>query len=269
MYSQFQTSYQRVDASLQRLTDSIAAYNPSTTAAEELVAADEAVNKDVEQLVEHQQNHLRILQLRRTAVSLDEQIKNTLRLLADVRKEILSIPAVDTDGSDARREVKVDELLSYAKFISKTTVPPTFRKPLELPTHSAEAPTRQIANGIATPPQGTSQQEDGSKEGTRAVKELADTDKAWLLPQNLPFDPWPNGEVMRMGALGRIQKMLEDGEDPASVLSEEERKDEERKRREQEEREERETRKAREEWGYGGGAKRGTVADEPFNPDDF
>lgn len=49
MLSQFQTSYQRVEQSLQRLTDSIAAYNPSTSAAEELLAADEGVNANVEQ----------------------------------------------------------------------------------------------------------------------------------------------------------------------------------------------------------------------------
>lgn len=49
MFSQFQASYQRVEQSLQRLTDSIAAYNPNISAADDLVAADEAVNKDFEQ----------------------------------------------------------------------------------------------------------------------------------------------------------------------------------------------------------------------------
>lgn len=48
MYSQFQASYQRVEASLQKLTDSIAAYNPSTTAADELAVADDAVQQNVE-----------------------------------------------------------------------------------------------------------------------------------------------------------------------------------------------------------------------------
>lgn len=49
MLSQFQASYQRVEQSLQKLTDSIAAYNPSISAAEELSAADDAVNKNLEQ----------------------------------------------------------------------------------------------------------------------------------------------------------------------------------------------------------------------------
>jgi hypothetical protein len=49
MLSQFQASYQRVESSLQRLTESIAAYNPSTNAADELVAANDAVNENLDQ----------------------------------------------------------------------------------------------------------------------------------------------------------------------------------------------------------------------------
>ena len=38
-----------MEQSLQRLTESIAAYTPSTTAADELVAANEAVNDNLDQ----------------------------------------------------------------------------------------------------------------------------------------------------------------------------------------------------------------------------
>jgi len=38
-----------MERSLQNLTDSIAGYNPSTAAADELVAADDALNEDLEQ----------------------------------------------------------------------------------------------------------------------------------------------------------------------------------------------------------------------------
>lgn len=104
------------------------------------------------------------------------------------------------------------------------------------------------------------------------MQELEARDKAWLMPTNLPFDPWPSGEVMKAGALGRIQKMLEDGVDPAGVLSAEEQAVVDQKRREEEERqraeEEERQRRAREEFGYGG--RRGTVVEEtPFNPDDL
>lgn len=49
MYAQFQASYQRVEASLQKLTDSIAAYKPSVSAADELVAADEGVKQNLDE----------------------------------------------------------------------------------------------------------------------------------------------------------------------------------------------------------------------------
>lgn len=48
MLSQLQASYQRMEQSLQKLTDSIAAYNPSPAAADELLAADDGVNADLE-----------------------------------------------------------------------------------------------------------------------------------------------------------------------------------------------------------------------------
>jgi UDP-N-acetylmuramate-alanine ligase len=48
MFAQFQNSYRRMEESLQRLTDSIAAYNPSPTAADDLLAADDIVNEDLE-----------------------------------------------------------------------------------------------------------------------------------------------------------------------------------------------------------------------------
>lgn len=47
MQSELQSSFQRVEQALQRLTDSIAAYNPDVKAAEELEAADEAVSADL------------------------------------------------------------------------------------------------------------------------------------------------------------------------------------------------------------------------------
>lgn len=49
MLSRFQASYQRIEQSLERLTESIAAYNPSASAADELVAADSVVNENLEQ----------------------------------------------------------------------------------------------------------------------------------------------------------------------------------------------------------------------------
>jgi len=49
MLSRFQATSERLERSLQSLTDSIAAYNPSTAAADEVVAADDALNENLEQ----------------------------------------------------------------------------------------------------------------------------------------------------------------------------------------------------------------------------
>jgi len=237
MLSQFQASYQRVESSLQRLTESIAAYNPSISAADELVAANDAVNENLDQLVTHQTNHVRIQELRQTTESLDETLKNTLKLLADTRKEILAIPS--SASEEPRRKVKVDELLAYAKFISPTTVPPTFRKqdlPM-LPAKSDNAKA-QITNGMATPPQAAQDSESAAyvrseNVGTKAMKE---GQKRLLDPlAGLPFEPWPSRDVMQRGALGYIQRMIENGQDPGSVLTAEEQAEADRKKKENEE----------------------------------
>lgn len=49
MLSIFQVRYARMDQALNALIESIASYNPSLAAADELVAADDEVNEALEQ----------------------------------------------------------------------------------------------------------------------------------------------------------------------------------------------------------------------------
>ena len=223
-------------------------------------------------MVNHQSNHLRIQELRQTTESLDETLRNTLRLLADARKEILAIPS-STTIDESRREVKADELLAYAKFISKTTVPPTFRTQ-DIPPMKSENAQAQITNGMATPPQATQEPENaayvqsenvGMKAMNKEQKELIDPLK------NLPFEPWPSAQIIQSGALGDIQRMIENGQDPSSVLTAEEQAEVDRKRKEDEERE----RKAQEEAEsrrmsmFDTGAMRRRPTMDVFDPDDI
>ena len=225
-------------------------------------------------MVVHQSNHIRILELRQTTESLDETLRSTLKLLADTRKEILAIPS-STTTEEPRREVKADELLAYAKFISKTTVPPTFRKhdklPLPIKSDNAQA---QITNGIATPPL-AGQKLDGASYvrsenvGTKAMNE---DQKRLLDPlQGLTFEPWPSHDIIQRGALGDIQRMIENGQDPASVLTAEEQAEFDRRKREGEELE----RKAQEEAErrrmsmFDTGAMRRRPTLDVFDPDDI
>ena len=175
-------------------------------------------------VVKHQQNYLRIQELRRTSDSLDETIKNTIRLLADARRDIASIPSIDTSAD--RREVDVNELLSYAKYIAPTTVPPTYRKPVKDDSQSQSKATEpqdttQIANGLSTPPQTTADDVNPAfiKSENIGLQSMEERDKAWLLPDPDVFQPWPTQDVMNSGALGDIQRMLERGEDPKLKLS--------------------------------------------------
>jgi len=183
------------------------------------------------------------------------------------------------------REVRVDELLSYAKFISKTTVPPTFRRDAPavgalkeaIEAKPVEKPTTQITNGMATPAantqDGDTQMTQQSTEGI-GVSRLNDETRAMLDPiSQLPFVPWPSQEVINMGALAHVQSMLEQGRDPTTILSAEEQELEDRRRAEEEEKrkaeEEEMLRRRRESMMALGGPGRRPIQEEVFDPDEI
>ncbi|KAF2101862.1 hypothetical protein NA57DRAFT_73301 [Rhizodiscina lignyota] len=128
--------FARIETALQNLIDSITTYNPSTSAALDLVTADDELSKGLEQLAQHQANHARILSLRRTAGLLDAQVKSSLALLADARKELTR--STLTPSQDGARDVPFDELIAYAQKISRYTVPPTYRPALPIPLRKKE-----------------------------------------------------------------------------------------------------------------------------------
>ena len=224
-------------------------------------------------VLEHQRNHLYIEELKRTATELDEKITKHLRQLADLRKDILAIPS--SGAGSAERQVRVEDVLSFAKYISPTTVPPTFRKqdaPLN-PANTAQ-PDMQMTNGIVTPSGAQEPDPTGYSKSDEAlaVKKLNEAEKAWLDPvARLPFEPWPSHEVISVGTLADIQKMIERGEDPASVLSAEEQAEADGKRRLEEERERAEEaeRERRRMSLFDTARRRNTMEQEDvFNPDD-
>ncbi|KAK5119195.1 hypothetical protein LTR85_007809 [Meristemomyces frigidus] len=273
MLSQFQGSYQRMEQSLQRLTDSIAAYNPSPAAADELEAANRELDGNLAQLTKHQQNVLRIDELECITQENDETLRTYIQRLAELRKEISTIPS--TDATTCGRDVSVDELLSYAKFISPTTVPPTFRRQdVTLKPLKAEPTDAQITNGMATPPAGAQETDNPPyiKSESIGIQILDPKHKDWLDPlAKLPFEPWPSIGRIQGGALAQIQQMVESGRDPASVLSPEEQAEADKKRQEEEERErlEEQERERRRMSMFDTGRRRTTFEQEDvFNPDD-
>lgn len=159
-------------------------------------------------------------------------------MLADTRKEIMAIPSSST-SEEPKREVEVDELLAYAKFISKTTVPPTFRKKeIPLPSIKSGETNAQITNGIATPPAGA--QDHDNSQYTRTenvdVNAMNANGKSSIdLPKDLPFIPWPSQEVIQRGALADVQRMIDSGQDPGSILTAGEQAEVDKERKEDEE----------------------------------
>lgn len=161
----------------------------------------------------HQRNHARIQSLRATIDTQNASVTDTLTTLASTRADLLAIPSsLPQKGS---RNVPYDELLDYAKRISRYTVPPTFRPALP-PAQPAE-PVAVNGDTVAVEDGAEDVVKEEKKEG-RGTASLEDTERKWLDPlTQIPFVPWVNDETIKRGALAEIQSMVERGEDPGKV----------------------------------------------------
>jgi hypothetical protein len=185
-------------------------------------------------VAQHQANYAHIVHLRQTAENLDQRIKNTITVLADTRKELLDTPFTSFPAKS--RDVPFDELLQFAKNISKYTVPPTMRprlqengtgtEPVTIKLDSA-SPAENGANRISVPavelpPDRATDRgvAEAAAPEARGVgwSNLGEEQKQWLDQMaNMPFVPWPNDEAVKAGALAAIYEMLDKGEDPAKM----------------------------------------------------
>ncbi|KAI9158204.1 Mediator of RNA polymerase II transcription subunit 4 [Paramyrothecium foliicola] len=252
------THFERLEKALSGLIDSVTKYHPSTVQAEELSAADIELSKGLENVQTHQNNYLRIQELRKSSAALDTQIRETLATLAATRKDIVTTHTTSYP-KDPNYPVAYEELLSYARRISKTTLPPAStlqaaasaipdtqvsQTPIpdaqhsSAPTPSAVTPSQThspaVINGAIQP---TSEQP--TQQTTTSVNTgLPEGMSQWLNPlSGQLFFPWPLEDKIRSGALASNQMLAEQGIDPKGYDPVEE---EERKRKEEEERKERE-----------------------------
>jgi Vitamin-D-receptor interacting Mediator subunit 4 len=135
--------------------------------------------------------------------------------------------------------------LSYARRISKFTLPPNYREP-ETQTEQAEAGTSSPkesksetqTNGTTTPvaaingvdsqtylataididgatPAAVQTQTQTSEATSTAKTNVAMWDQ-YLNPADAPFIPWPSEETIRRGALASIQILVDQGVDPST-----------------------------------------------------
>lgn len=201
----------------------------------------------------HQANHARLLALRTEADTLEAQLKSSVSALAGLRKELSSTPATVFPAES--RPVPFDELLLYAKSISRYTVPPTFREQrgedvdgttetgaqAETQTEG-EANTQADApstNGLNTPTLPTTEAATSSAADPTAdpatdppaIPAPSDEDSLWLQKlksSNFAWFPWPDADKIRRGNLWKLYHYREQGRDLAAfdveAYEEEERK---------------------------------------------
>ncbi|KAF6815291.1 mediator of rna polymerase ii transcription subunit 4 [Colletotrichum sojae] len=266
--------FERVEKALASLIESVAKYHPHAKQALDLHEADNDLSRGLDEVQVHQNNHLRLQQLRATTSSLDAQIRDTLNSLATTRKDITTTQiTVYPDGP--KYPVKYDELLNYARRISKTTLPPAAvtngvptagSTPGPDPNASMTAATTpggpngmqsQPASAAPTPgptqtldpsdsgaPPGSQQDLLPSTQQTAAsgATSLPDGLRNHLDPHfNASFVPWPNEFQIRSGAMAVYQDLQDKGidprgYDPLQIAEAKRREEEERKAREEQDR---------------------------------
>lgn len=253
--------FERVEKALATLISSISTYNPAPNLAVELVNADAELSDGLEQceppqfmcstaaystiVSTHQTKYSKIVSLRETSNALDAQIRETLVLLTTTRSELLATPS--TSFPPNANPISYSELLSYARRISRFTLPPTRREPLatantgepgEAGTDTPKEPGSQPqTNGNNTPivvtngdaHTTTAMDIDNAPAGTPGRTQAQTSQPAGGVSTNLsiweqylnpsadmPFVPWPTEEAIRRGALASIQNLLDQGKDPAT-----------------------------------------------------
>ncbi|KAF2457430.1 vitamin-D-receptor interacting mediator subunit 4-domain-containing protein [Lineolata rhizophorae] len=283
MEAHLEACFQREEEALNALVDSITSYNPSVSAAQDLLAADEELGRGVELLAAHQSNHAHLQHLRATAAQLEAHLQSSLRLVADTRRDLLAHPPSKppATGAASARAVPADDLLAYARRVSRYTVPPTFRaKVPPIPGFGADADADKEGGGGAGgagegDEPGTHEEEAERARDGAGVAALTAEQREWIQAVNrLPFVPWPSEDVMARGALAHVAQMRAQGRDPAGMtrpLEEAEleaRRREEAEERERERRDEDERRRRRDEEEERRRARRGSVAAPPPRRDD-
>ncbi|QDS78087.1 hypothetical protein FKW77_003835 [Venturia effusa] len=234
--------FQRVEVALNTLIDSLTTANPMVQAAHDLHAADKEFDEGLVQLSRHQANHARILKLRQTTESLDDQIKSTVTNLAEIRKELLAIPSA-AEPDTPTRDVPFDELLAFAKNIAKFTLPPGHHlrppkteepvtEPITVPATEPPTDITMTNGGLLQSPRepGTSPVQSQPQDNTgefkadpdgRAFSKLTQEQRAFLDDaQRMPFMPWPDFDLINRGILRQVETIIAQGIDPATVLTE-------------------------------------------------
>ncbi|KAK4449865.1 vitamin-D-receptor interacting mediator subunit 4-domain-containing protein [Podospora aff. communis PSN243] len=251
--------FERVEKVLTTLIDSIAKYNPSEKLAENLSTADKDLLASLRSLEHHQNNAARIEALRQETAALDAQTKDIITTLWTIRKEVKNTTTTSYPSSGPKYQFTTSDLLSYARRISRNTLPPpgvtngvdfgASPPATELPApdggSATQTPSASFNNGVGTPGAAATPGANGEVLASQATV----TSQATELPMHLKpvvnpnegsvFYAWPVEGDVRGGGLAGYQQLLDSGIDPKGYDPEEVerlKKEEERAKKEAEER---------------------------------
>ncbi|AEO70708.1 e18df67f-5a13-4ad2-8edd-cdb43e6eaa11 [Thermothielavioides terrestris] len=272
---------ERVEKAVAAVVDSIANNNPSVQLAEELAAAQDDLDRGLKLFEVHQNNYARILKLREEVSQNDAKIKDVINALWSIRKELTSIPTTSQPPPGSKYSYTTDELLTYARLISRNTLPlpgvannvaPSSTQPskpedtsqLQTPSQTGPTPNasfnQSFATAAASTPGPMSASTPNTTQQTSQITSPFQTKKPttefripdFLKPAVNPlhgatFQPWPTQEQIRSGGLAAVQALVDRGIDPRGYDPEEEerkRKAEEQAKKEAEEQARREREEA-------------------------
>ncbi|RDW65689.1 uncharacterized protein DSM5745_09428 [Aspergillus mulundensis] len=234
MNAEFQTALStfesRLNALVTSLTTSPTASN-APAAAKDLLTADDSLTTTIDTLKQHQNNYARILQLRAEAQSLEERVKDIVRLVVRYEKDIQETCGGDNTDSESdydsdeldhdmdaqetapqrkRKEVDYKLLLDFARRISK------YNHEAAADAAAGMAKGNRAIAGQDTEMTGTNV--NGNQDGTPAEPVAAVTKDAtsWLdesanMTRQVYMLPYPMEDRIRLGLMGQIQLAAAEG----------------------------------------------------------
>jgi len=230
MEAEVSTPLNNIESSLNALISSLTTTNTfaaAPTATTELLSADDALTSALATLKLHQNNYARILHLRAEAARLQDQIKNIVRTCVALRTEaghihpsILEDSDAEEEGADEStklHEVDYKTLLTFAARIGRHNAVAAreaeqehIRRKVEAKRRADEtgatvehAVAERAAEAAQLPPQGrTNTTAESQAELERINNEVA----AQRAEIRVAFPP---AEILRTGALGQIQLLME------------------------------------------------------------
>ena len=215
-----------------QLTTSPSFANAPTTAIS-LVTTDDALTSTLQSLKQHQLNYARILRLREEAARLETQIKDTIRTCGSLRDEVAAVcgPEIledsesdDEDADVVGRNVEYHTLLAFAKRIGTHNATAAKDAEDQVLRRSLEARKRE-AKATGTVSNGTALAEEGALRATEAnaPNVISEGEQGWLNETAMNKRiiggmAFPAAERLRLGELGQLQRLQEEGKDVEKQL---------------------------------------------------